>query len=81
MNKGVIAIAIICLLIGFCVGLSVGTYQALNWGVSQAIKFSSMKGIDIDIDKYEIVGMLLKYKTYIEDVKGVPFPLNASIIE
>jgi len=78
MKKGMIAIIIICLLLGYAVGYGMGVRWAFNWGVDRAISFFSMKGVDLQIDKEALVNALIMY--YIQ--MGDKYPtLNATLIE
>ena len=83
MNKGYIAVVIISLLIGYCIGYAVGVSCALNWGVDLIISFASLKGIDIDINKKEIVSTLIQYSAFIKEnfSRGQDPFLNISIRE
>ena len=52
MNKGVIAIGIMCLLLGYIIGFSAGSAWALNWGVDLAIHFASRKKSKLKTEDY-----------------------------
>jgi len=65
--KTLIAIAIICLLIGFTVGYGVGYTAALNWGIGKAVYFLNLNNVTLDIREKEILQGIQYYKNKIDD--------------
>lgn len=45
-----IAIGIICLLLGYIIGFYVGQISALNWCSEKAVDFLNAKGIDVTLN-------------------------------
>lgn len=64
MNKKIIALVIIVFMVGSVVGYSIGFTSGLNWSVGKAIYFLELKGIELDINKEEIVYGIQMYKNH-----------------
>jgi len=64
-NKTVWGCIIISLIIGILIGYNIGFTATLNWGVNKAIHFLSLKGIEIDIEKEELIYAISQYRNHI----------------
>lgn len=64
--KGLIAIAIICFLMGFMIGSAVGAYQSLNWVVHKAEYFIERDNNSFNINFDELTRNLIRYKIKID---------------
>ena len=62
MRKDLVAVAIICLLIGFVVGSQMQQYKELNWCVETGLYFLEKKGIEIDVNKAALSSAIMYYQ-------------------
>jgi len=74
-NKKRIIIITIGIIVGFSLGIMVGSYFTMYWGVQLGMNFLELKGIELDIDADELAYGVYQYKNRISscysDMEGV----------
>jgi hypothetical protein len=58
-------------LIGYIIGMSVATYQALNWCANMGFKLLELNNIQINIDKGLLVEGLTRYGANINQLLNI----------
>jgi len=65
LSKELIAVGIICLLIGMMLGAAIGSSMTLNWTVDKALVILNITDEQLDIGKDQLLYAFYKYRNHI----------------
>jgi len=67
MNRETIMIVCaILFIVGLAVGLAIGGYLMLEWGISKAVYFLRLQGYELQIDEGELSAAINQYQKHID---------------